>query len=189
MVSKRQIARDISYAGSAETRSGRTMIRMMENVTGRPGLIRRADGYEQDIAAGQDFWQVMVQRYGLSLRITGGSLDAIPQTGPLVLIANHPYGILDGLVLGHILSQCRGDFRILANRVFCKAADLNRVILPISFDPSKSAVQTKLETRRIALNYLGGGGAVGVFPGGTVSTASRWFARPMDPAGAHSPHA
>ncbi|SEP56002.1 lysophospholipid acyltransferase family protein [Thalassovita taeanensis] len=181
MTQHRHIARDISYAHSAETRSGRTMIRVMENVTGRIGLIKRARGYEVDVANGLDFWQVIVERYGLSLEVVAGSLDNIPKTGPLILIANHPYGILDGLMMGHILSRTRGDFRILAHQVFRKAEDLSKVILPISFDQTKEAVQLNLETRKEALRYLAQGGAIGIFPGGTVSTAAKPLAQPMDP--------
>lgn len=62
----------------------------------------------------------MVQRYGSSLYIINGSLDSIQRNGPLILVANHPYGILDGLIMGHVLSLVRGDFRILANQVFNK---------------------------------------------------------------------
>ncbi|MGR3805527.1 lysophospholipid acyltransferase family protein [Marinibacterium profundimaris] len=181
MPSRRHVVRDITYANSAATKSGRAMIRIMENTTGRMRLIRRADGYEADVAAGRDFWGVMVDRYGLTLDVIGGSLDHIPRTGPLILIANHPYGILDGLMMGHILSVTRGDFRILAHRVFRKAEDLNRIILPISFDETKEAVKTNIETRKESLRYLGEGGAIGVFPGGTVSTAAKPFSRPMDP--------
>lgn len=178
---ERHVARDISYAYSAQTRGGRAMIRTMENLTGRIRLIKRAAGYEQEVAAGRDFWQVMVERYGLTLDVVGGSLDSIPRTGPLILIANHPYGILDGLMMGHILSQTRGDFRILAHQIFRKAEDLNRVILPISFDETKEAVALNVETRKTALTYLKGGGAIGIFPGGTVSTAAKPFAQPLDP--------
>ncbi|ERL97524.1 putative hemolysin [Rhodobacteraceae bacterium HIMB11] len=182
MPSQRQIARDISYAYSAQTRGGRALIKLMENATGRVSLIKRAKGYEDEVADGTDFWQVMVQRYGLNLNIVGGSLDNIPRDKPLIMIANHPYGILDGLMLGHILTKTRGDFRILAHKVFRKAEDLNRVILPISFDETKEAVKLNLETRKVALDYLNNGGAIGVFPGGTVSTAAKPFAHPMDPA-------
>lgn len=181
MLSRHHIARDISYAHSAATTSGRTVIRLMENTTGRLGLIKRANGYEVDVAAGRDFWAVMVERYGLSLDVVGGALANIPQDGPVILIANHPYGILDGLMMGHILSQARGDFRILAHRVFRKAEDLNSVILPISFDQSKEAMQQNLETRKNALEYLAESGAIGIFPGGTVSTGVNPFAHPMDP--------
>jgi putative hemolysin len=179
--SNRQIARDISYAHSAATKGGRALIRMMENVTGRPGLIKRADGYASEIASGRDFWSVMVERYKLSLRVAGGSVENIPRTGPLILISNHPYGILDGLMMGHVLHERRGDFRILANQVFRKAEDINRVILPISFDETREAVQKNIETRKAALQYLADGGAIGVFPGGTVSTGLKPFSRPMDP--------
>lgn len=181
MTSRRHIARDISYAHSAATKGGRTVIRLMENSTGRIGLIKRADGYERDVANGRDFWSVMVERYGLSLDVIGGSLSNIPTDGSLILIANHPYGILDGLMMGHILSQTRGDFRILAHRVFRKAEDINRIILPISFDETKEAMKLNLDTRKTALNYLGQGGAIGIFPGGTVSTAAKPFGHPMDP--------
>ena len=177
----RHVARDISYAHSAATRSGRTMIKLMENATGRIGLIRKAKGYDLEVGEGRDFWQVMVERYRLSLDLISGALDNIPRSGPLVVIANHPYGILDGLVLGHLLSATRGDFRILAHQVFRKSDDLARVILPIAFDETREAVALNLETRRLALEYLQSGGAVGVFPGGTVSTAATPFSHPLDP--------
>jgi putative hemolysin len=157
------------------------MIRTMENLTGRIQLIKRAAGYESEVAQGRDFWEVMVERYGLSLDVAAGSLAQIPREGPLILIANHPYGILDGLMMGHILSQVRGDFRILAHEIFRKAADINRIILPISFDGSKDALALNLETRKAARRFLGAGGAIGIFPGGTVSTAAKPFSQPMDP--------
>ena len=175
------VAREISYSTSARTRGGRAVIRVLENATGRIGLIRRAQDYESEVALGRDFWEVMVDRYGLSLDICKGSLASIPAQGPVILIANHPYGILDGLMMGHMLARVRGDFRILAHAVFRKAEALNRVILPIRFDDTREAVQENLGTRREALGYLAAGGAIGVFPGGTVSTSARPFSRPMDP--------
>ncbi|KAA2317345.1 acyltransferase [Pseudooceanicola sediminis] len=179
---RRQVARELSYAHSAATRAGRAVIRVMENVLGRHALIRRADGYDRDMEeAGRDFWSIIMERYGLSLNVIGGSMDNIPATGPLILIANHPYGILDGLMMGHILQERRGDFRVLANRVFNKSSDLDRVILPISFDETREAVAMNLQTRKESLRYLGQGGAIGVFPGGTVSTGLKPFSHPMDP--------
>lgn len=178
---RRNITRDISYSYSAETKGGRALIRMMENSTGRLRLIKRARGYEREVAAGRDFFDVMVDRYGLSLDVVAGSLGAIPQEGPLIVIANHPYGILDGLIMGHILARTRGDFRIVANSVFRKAEDISRVILPISFETTKEALALNIATRRASLEYLKNGGAIGIFPGGTVSTAARPFSHPMDP--------
>ncbi len=178
---RRNVTRDISYAHSAETKGGRALIRLMENSTGRLRLIKRARGYEADVAAGRDFFDVMASRYGLSLDIRYGSHASVPKQGPLIVIANHPYGILDGLMLGNLLQRTRGDFRILANSVFRKAEEIDRVVLPISFDDSKEAIALNIATRKKSLEYLSRGGAIAVFPGGTVSTAARPFSKPMDP--------
>lgn len=173
---------EISYASSASGPIGAALIRLIENSTGRLSLIRRAAGYEAEVAAGRSFWDVLPERFGLNLQITGGSLANIPSFGPLILVSNHPYGILDGLMMGHLLDKARPDFRILANSVFRRAEALNRVVLPISFDATKEATKLNLETRAVALDYLATGGAIGVFPGGTVSTSARPFSSPMDPS-------
>ena len=178
-----EVAREITYAPSAASRGGKFLVRATENFTGRLGLIQRARGYDADVAAGGDFWEILARRYGAKLDVREGSLDAIPQSGPLIVVANHPFGILDGMMMGYILSRVRrGDFRILANSVFHKAEDIQRIVLPISFDQTKEAMRLNLETRKQSLEYLGKGGAVGVFPGGTVSTSARPFGRPLDPA-------
>jgi putative hemolysin len=175
------IARDITYAHAVATPRAKLMVRAIETVTGRPGLIRRAAGYEEQVAQGQDFWRVMMQRFGLHLDILHGTLESVPTSGPLVVVANHPYGILDGLVMGHILSGLRGDFRIVANSIFSQAPHVQRAILPISFDETPQAQALNIATRRDAVRYLQDGGAVGIFPGGTVSTAPRAFGQPYDP--------
>ncbi|MEM6971780.1 MAG: lysophospholipid acyltransferase family protein [Pseudomonadota bacterium] len=173
--------RDISYSFSGRSRAARAVIRSIENLTGRPRLLRMADGYDRDVAAGEDFWEVMRSRYGITLDVGGNGLAGIPREGPLVIVANHPYGILDGLALGRMLSETRGDFRIIAHVIFRRAEDLKRIILPIDFGETKEAQRTNIATRKEALGYLASGGAIGIFPGGTVSTAAKPFSRPADP--------
>ncbi|WP_368183687.1 lysophospholipid acyltransferase family protein [Aestuariibius sp. HNIBRBA575] len=179
----RQVARDISYASSASSRGGRALIRTIENATGRLQLIKRVQGYSDDVAQGANFWDVVCDRYGLSLNVVGGSLNNIPATGPVILVANHPYGILDGLMMGAILSKRRPSaFKILAHRIFQRSAELEQVILPVSFDETKEAAKLNLRTRSDALAHLKDGGAIGIFPGGTVSTSEKPFSTPLDPS-------
>lgn len=71
-------------------------------------------------------------------------------------------------------------FCILAHKVFRKVGDLDCVILPISFDETREALAENLETRKTALDYLASGGAIGIFPGGTVSTFAKPFSEPLD---------
>lgn len=173
--------REISYAYSAQSRAGRAMIRSIENLTGRPRLIRMALGYEEEVSRGRDFWEVMTERYGVALDAGPNGLEHIPREGPLVVVANHPFGILDGLALGRMLSARRPHFRIIAHKVFHKAKELEKIILPINFDETREAQKVNIETRKEAMRYLAEGGAIGIFPGGTVSTAKRPFGHPMDP--------
>ena len=179
---KKEVARDISYSSSAKSKAGRAVIRSIENITGRISLIKKAKDYENEVAAGRDFWEVILEKYNIRLNILGGSLENIPKKGPVVVVANHPYGILDGLMLGYILSTTRTDFRILAHRVFKKAQDLDKVILPINFDETRDGMAQNIETRKRAISYLSKGGCVGIFPGGTVSTSVKPFGKAMDPS-------
>ena len=182
MTASASTPQEISYASGASTRAGRALIRSIENLTGRPRLIRMARDYHLDVARGRDFWEVMQERYRLILDLPEQQIAHIPTEGPLVIVSNHPFGILDGLALGRILSMTRGgEFKILAHRVFRRARELDRVILPISFDYTQEANLINIESRRTALRYLADGGAIGVFPGGTVSTSATLFSRPMDP--------
>lgn len=175
-------ARQITYAYAARSGMGRTFIRATENATGRIGVLRRLAGSVEQIERGGDFWRVMSDCFGLRLEVIAGSLEKIPQEGPLVVVANHPFGVADGLALGQILAGARGrEFRIVANEIFARGPLLERIILPVDFSETPGAQRTNLSTRARALEHLDAGGAVGVFPGGTVSTGAHPFAPAMDP--------
>ena len=118
---KNDVARDISYATSASGLMGKLLIRSIENITGRIALIKRAKDYDIEVAKGRNFWEVIVERYNIEMNMVKGSLEDIPKEGPVVIVSNHPFGILDGLLMGYILSKTRKDFKIIANRVFRKA--------------------------------------------------------------------
>jgi putative hemolysin len=176
-----RIARDIPYAHAVRTPAGRAMVRGMEMAFGRPRLLRRARGYADAVADGSSFWEEMATRYGIALDVVRGDVASIPAEGPVVVVANHPYGILDGLTLSLLLSRRRTAFKVLANDVFLRAPDLADVILPVSFDAGRDAQARNLAMRRAAQLFLASGGAVGVFPGGTVSTPKRPFGEARDP--------
>ena len=175
------LRKDITYSNSAKSITGKYAIRILENLTGRMGLIRRAQGYQQYRSYKNSFFQAMVQQYGVSMEITSGSLQNIPTVGPIILVANHPFGILDGLMMGFILSEVRDSFKIMAHQVFGKSTELSEHIIPISFDGTAAAIDLNIASRRGAVTFLKSGGAIGIFPGGTVSTSKTLFSEPLDP--------
>ena len=97
-----------------------------------------------------------------------------PQFQPLggvLAIANHPYGVIDGLVLCALMAEVRQDYKIITHRVLRQAPAVMDKILPVDFDETEAALASNLKTRADAAKYLKDGGAVIVFPAGAISLA------------------
>ncbi len=173
---------DVSYAHSAQSKLGRAIIRCLENATGRSALLSRSPNLRTNMHSIQNLWHSIMEGYGVTIDIMQGELGDIPVDQPFIVVANHPYGILDGLVMGSVLAQSGANFKIIANDIFNKAQEISNKILPISFKNTREAISLNLRTRKNALTHLSHGGAIGIFPGGTVSTSSKLFSQPADPA-------
>lgn len=102
---------------------------------------------------------------------TTGDVAAIPVTGPLVVVANHPHGALDGLVLLGVIAARRADVRVLGNALLTRIPELASSVLPVDVFAS-SAPQTRRSLRE-AQRWLAAGGVLCVFPAGEVAGASR----------------
>ena len=98
---------------------------------------------------------------------------ALPKTGPLVFVANHPFGVVDGLVLCDLAVKARGNFRILINAMLCRDRDLAPYFLPIDFHETKAAVKNNIRSKKMAQEALEQDIPLLVFPSGFVSTADR----------------
>ena len=106
---------------------------------------------------------------------TPHALAAVPKTGPVVFVANHPYGVLDGIVMSWLVSKARPDFLVLTHIVLTRAPEAASSILPIDFSGAEGAEQTNLASRAAARAHLAKGGAIVVFPAGAISTAPDKF--------------
>ena len=178
----KKVNHDVSYAHSAQSILGRAIIRCLENATGRSALLSRSPNLRTNMHSIQNLWHSIMEGYGVTIDVMQGELGYIPVDQPFIAVANHPYGILDGLVMGSVLAQSGANFKIIANDIFNKAQEIKDKILPISFKNNRDAVSLNLKTRKNALTHLSDGGAIGIFPGGTVSTSSKLFSQPADPS-------
>jgi len=169
--------RDLSYATIAQSPSGQLLIRTFENLTGRPAVLWRMRALAGKINAGQNIWDALFDTFDLTLNRIGAPL---PTTGPLMVIANHPYGLVDSLSLCKLLADREQPFKVVANDIFLRAGPIADHILPISFDPGRDAARRNLETRRAALATLNEGGTVAMFPSGATASPPRPFAAPHE---------
>ena len=100
-------------------------------------------------------------------------LSNLPKTGPLVFVANHPFGVVDGLLLIDMAIKARGNFRVLINALLCRDRNLAPHFLPIDFEDSKAAAKNNIRTKKMAQQCLQEDIPLLIFPSGCVSTADR----------------
>ena len=101
-------------------------------------------------------------------------LHAVPKTGPLMFVANHPFGVVDGIVLCDMALRVRGDLRIMLHSLLCQDSQLAQFFLPIDFQETKQALKTNIRSKQLALEFLSQDIPVLIFPSGMVSTADKF---------------
>ncbi len=170
-----------SYAAPDDGLIKRQLIQVIERLTGQPRLKAMYLENRRAPREGESFWAAAIRHLELTIRCNEAGLARIPREGPLVVVANHPYGVLDGIVLSYLLSTQRSEFKILTNSVLYRAPELRPFLLPVDFSETREAVATNLRTRAESRQILKAGGTIVIFPGGTVSTAPTLFGRAEDP--------
>jgi len=170
-----------SYAAPDDPRLKRFVIRLIERMTGQPYLKWLYDDNREHRIAGESFWDSAVRRLELKVVCNAEVLAHWPRSGPLVIVCNHPFGVLDGIVISQIVSRVRNDFRVLTNAVLLRAEEARPNLLPIDFAESDEALKTNLKSRAEAKAHLMAGGCLVIFPAGGVSTTPKlWKRRAVD---------
>ncbi len=169
----------LRYIDPAMTAAQRALIRVIEVVTGQKELKAVYDRFRAEGGTPDIFWSDILRRTGIKVDFDQSALADIPRTGPLLVVANHPFGLVDGLILCWLISLVRSDFQLLINSVLIQAPEPKPHFLPISFAGTRDAQATNLRSRADARRHLDRGGVVVVFPAGGISTSpDRWGRRP-----------
>ena len=168
----------LTYASTYDTPLARLSIRAIEILSGQLRLKRLYDLYQAEMSGSTEFWDAALRLLQLQIDYDAAKLAQLPATGSLVIIANHPFGLVDGLLIGHLANRVRDDFKVLTNaRLYPPDAAIQRYILPIDFDPGPEAKATTLKTRVLARKHIVDGGCLIVFPAGSVATTPTPFAK------------
>ncbi len=94
----------------------------------------------------------------------------MPAKGPLVIVSNHPFGLLDPIVLGHFLARLRPDLRMMANLMLGSVEEMEDHLIKVNpFGKDTSAVRQNFGAMKAAMKFLRSGGALAVFPSGEVA--------------------
>ena len=172
-----------SYADPNDPIHRKALIRSIEFVSGQPYLYNIYREYQKNPERWKSFWDGCVDLLKLDIDFDEEKIKKIPSEGPLMIVANHPFGVLDGLVICWLTSKIRSKFKVLTHSLLLRASETKDFLLPIDFSENKKAMITNLETRKTARKILDEGGTIVVFPGGTVSTTKRFYNKTaLDPS-------
>ena len=169
-----------SYASEEVSRLSRQVIRLVERLSGQRLVTRLYEDYRRAARPPESFWQDVVRTLQLDLRFDRDPLQAIPARGAQVVVANHPFGIVDGMILCWMVSQVRRDFKIMTHRVLYQAPEVRGHIIPIDFSETREATRQNVSARQEAEQILTDGGVLIVFPAGAVAVTRGPFGRAVD---------
>jgi putative hemolysin len=129
------------------------------------------DLYYRAQQSADGFWlDHLLQEMRITLRVTSADTARIPAIGPVVVVANHPFGVLDGAVLAVLLARVRPDVKILTNFLLGDVPELRRHCIFVDpFQPDRPGGPNRRALRE-SLAWLQAGGMLAIFPAGEVSS-------------------
>lgn len=132
------------------------------------------DEFQQFAAAhrhlkGLDMVEQVLEHLDIVCTISARDLEQIPEHGPLVIIANHPTGTLDGLALLYAVSRVRRDVKVVTNRMLTHLEPLSSLFIPVDNMGGRTAKTSLVQMEQ----HLQKAGVLIFFPAGEVSRPTR----------------
>ena len=175
--------RTLTYANSFDDPWTGFAIRAVEWLTGKLTILRMVNKFEKtnENHRGQKFWRGALDIMGIELTTPTEQLANIPMEGPVVVVANHPHGMVDGMIFADLIGRVRLDYRILTRSVLTGLDEAaTSFMIPVPFPHDPEAQRKMVEMRTSAMAHLKEGGVVALFPAGVVMSSETWFGPPVE---------
>ncbi len=168
--------RRLSYAGTFTNPFKSGTIRALEWMTAKVQLLSLIRSFEKSGAPfGSPFWPKAIRHMGIRIDTPEAEIARIPKTGPVVVVANHPSGLVDGMIMAEMVNRVRSDFRILTRSLLTGIPEVEEFMIPVPFPHEENAREAGLEMRNQTMAHLKRGGVIILFPAGKVAMSETWF--------------
>jgi putative hemolysin len=168
--------RRLSYAGTFKNPYKAGAIRVLEWLTAKIQLLSLIRSFERSGAPhGAPFWPKAIRHMGIRIDTPAEEIANIPRTGPVVVVANHPSGLVDGMVMAEMVNRIRSDFKILTRSLLTGIPEVEEFMIPVPFPHEDNARALGLQMRDETLRHLKAGGLIIVFPAGKVAMSEGWW--------------
>ncbi|MEC7794430.1 MAG: lysophospholipid acyltransferase family protein [Pseudomonadota bacterium] len=169
--------RSLTYSTSFDDPYRRNIIRAIEWMTGKVSIIRMIRKFEKRGAPqGQAFWRATLDVMGIDLLTPAEQLARIPKDGPVVVVANHPHGMVDGMIFADLIGRVRSDYKILTRQLLTGIDEVaSSYMIPVPFPHDEDAQRKSVEMRAKAMAHLKEDGLIALFPSGVVAASKTMF--------------
>ena len=173
---RRYDMRRLSYAGTFSNPFKAGTIRAIEWLTAKLSLLSLIRSFERSGApVGVTFWSKAIRPMGIRIDTPADEIARIPATGPVVMVANHPHGLVDGMIMAEMVSRVRPDFRILTRSLLTGIPEIEEFMIPVPFPHEENSRELGLEMRALTMAHLKRDGLVILFPAGRVANSDTFF--------------
>jgi putative hemolysin len=162
----------IDLCGAIRSPGRRALFRLVETTVNRVlslSEVNRLYAQLPTLEAQHNYFPTILRTLSVGYEVTDEDRAKIPAQGPLIVVANHPFGAVDGLVLGDIMTSVRTDSRILGNRILARIPEVKPWIISVDPNGRPDSARANVGSMKSVVRWLRDGGALGVFPSGTVS--------------------
>lgn len=167
----------LSFGLSGSSPARVKIIRLIEWMTGKFRILRIVNKFEKTGRVYEGtFWAKILELLRIDLDTPQEEIALIPKTGPVVVVANHPFGFVDGLVLTNLVSKVRPDLKILTRAFFATLPEIQENMVPVAFPHDPDSNTHNIAVRKEIMQHLADDGIVILFPAGRCATAPSPFA-------------
>jgi hypothetical protein len=142
----------------------------LERITALSGI---NDVYRRASCGGnsaREFLAEVIRDLRVSCDVSAEDLERIPKKGPVVVVANHPFGAVDGIVLAEMLARVRPDVKVMGNYLLGRIPQLKDLFIFVDPFGGEGAARSNFGAMRQSIKWLEDGGLLMVFPAGEVSS-------------------
>jgi len=169
--------RRLTYSNTFDSPWTAYSIRALEWMTGKITIIRMLREFQRRRPhEPRMFWRKALDVMQVDLLTPQQQLDRIPATGPVIVVSNHPHGMVDGMVLSDLISRIRVDYKILTRSILTGIDEIAaNFLIAVPFPHEEDAQKKGIQMRADAMKQLADGGVVALFPSGVVATSETMF--------------
>ena len=172
---------ELSYSNDGQPRLKRWIIRSAEGLSGRQRYAALYAVWRAEVRSGSKrCFARLLELIDVDVRhAEAWPPERLPDT-PLVMIANHPFGIGDGIAILSLAEKLGRPFRVMIAAELLKIPEMEPYALPVDFSDTKEALKNNLAIRHETVRLLKEGVTVVIFPAGGVATARKVLGQAED---------